>query len=210
MVLFFFSLEYGIYLPSGSACTVGDPSSIPGLWRSLGEGNGYPLQYSCLENSMDRGAWWVRLDWVNNSFLHFSFIQGICYKFAGTCCDNTNLELDLSWNPSPPLIHSLSVFNNSESPPLSFAVVQLLSLVWLFETPWTAACQASLSFTISLSLLKLMSIESMMPSNRLILCYPLLLLPSIFPSTGSSPMSQLFALGGQSIGTYVLFLLLYY
>ena len=49
-------------------------------------------------------------------------------------------------------------------------------------TPWTAACQASLSFTISQSLLKLMSIESVMPSNHLILCRPLLLLPSIFPS----------------------------
>ena len=49
-------------------------------------------------------------------------------------------------------------------------------------TPWTAACQASLSFTISWSLLKLMSIESVMPSNHLILCCPLLLLPSIFPS----------------------------
>ena len=61
-------------------------------------------------------------------------------------------------------------------------VVQLLSRVWLFVTPWTAAHQASLSFTISLSLLKLMSIESVMPSNHLILCCPLLLLPSIFPS----------------------------
>ena len=49
-------------------------------------------------------------------------------------------------------------------------------------TPWTAACQASLSFTISWSLLKLMSIESVMPSNHLIFCHPLLLLPSIFPS----------------------------
>ena len=49
-------------------------------------------------------------------------------------------------------------------------------------TPWTAACQASTSFTISQSLLKLMSIESVMPSNHLILCHPLLLLPSIFPS----------------------------
>ena len=48
--------------------------------------------------------------------------------------------------------------------------------------PWTAACPSSLSFTISLSLLKLMSIESVMPSNHLILCHPLLLLPSIFPS----------------------------
>ena len=61
-------------------------------------------------------------------------------------------------------------------------VVQLLSLVWLFSTPWTAARQASLSFTISRSLLKLKSIESVMPSNHLIFCCPLLLLPSIFPS----------------------------
>ena len=61
-------------------------------------------------------------------------------------------------------------------------VVQSLSCVRLFATPWTAAHQASLSFTISRSLLKLMSIESVMLSNRFILCYPLLLLPSVFPS----------------------------
>ena len=61
-------------------------------------------------------------------------------------------------------------------------VVQWLSHVRLFATPCTVVCQASLSFTIYQSLLKLMSIESMMPSNHLILCCPLLLLPSIFPS----------------------------
>ena len=60
--------------------------------------------------------------------------------------------------------------------------VQLLSCVQLFVTPWIAACQASLSITNSWSLLKFMSIESVMPSNHLILCRPLLLLPSIFPS----------------------------
>ena len=65
----------------------------------------------------------------------------------------------------------------------SFIVaVQLLSGVQLFATPWTAACQAFLSFTISQSLLKLMSIESVRPSNHLILCNTLLLLVSIFPS----------------------------
>ena len=63
-----------------------------------------------------------------------------------------------------------------------FSSVQSLNRVWLFETPWTAACQASLSITISRSLLKLMSIKLVMPSNHLILCRPLLLLPSIFPS----------------------------
>ena len=65
---------------------------------------------------------------------------------------------------------------------LTEVVVQLLSRVQLFEIPWTAACQAFLSLTISQSLLKLMSIESVMPSNHLILCCPLLLLPSFFPS----------------------------
>ena len=60
--------------------------------------------------------------------------------------------------------------------------VQSLRHVWLFATPWTAACQASLSITNSQSLLKLMSIESVIPSNHLIRCRPLLLLPSIFPS----------------------------
>ena len=61
-------------------------------------------------------------------------------------------------------------------------VVQLLSHVLLFEIPWTAARQASLSFTVSKSLLKLMSTESVMPSNHLVLCHPLLLFPWIFPS----------------------------
>ena len=65
--------------------------------------------------------------------------------------------------------------------PYSF-VVQSLSRVQLFATPWTAACQASLSFTVSQSLLKLMSTESIIPSNHLILCCHLLLLPSVFPS----------------------------
>ena len=63
-----------------------------------------------------------------------------------------------------------------------FSSVQSLSHVRLFVTPWTAARQASLSITNSQSLLKLISIQSVMPSNHLILCHPLLLLPSIFPS----------------------------
>ena len=65
---------------------------------------------------------------------------------------------------------------------VQFSSFQRLSHVWLFVTPWAAASQASLSITNSWSLLKLMSIESVMPSNHLILCHPLLLLPSIFPS----------------------------
>ena len=64
----------------------------------------------------------------------------------------------------------------------TFSSVHQFSRVQLFATPWTAACQASLSITNSQSLLKLMSIESVMPSNHLIFCHPLLLLPSVFPS----------------------------
>ena len=79
-------------------------------------------------------------------------------------------------------------------------IVQLLSLVWFFVVPWTAARQASLSFTVFLSLLTLMFIESVMPSNHFILCRRLLLLLSVFPASGSFPVSQLFASGGQSIG----------
>ena len=79
-------------------------------------------------------------------------------------------------------------------------IVQSLSQFQLFATPWTAACQASLSFTVSLSLLKLMPTEWVMPSNHLILYRPLLLLPS---ASGSFPMSQLFASCGQNIGASV-------
>ena len=65
---------------------------------------------------------------------------------------------------------------------VQFCSVQSLSHVWLFMTPWTAVCQASLSITKSRSLLKLTSIELVMPSSHLICCRPLFLLPSIFPS----------------------------
>ena len=65
---------------------------------------------------------------------------------------------------------------------LGFSAVQSLSRVQLFVTPWTTARQASLSITNSQSLLKLLSIESVMPANHLFLCHPLLLLPSVFPS----------------------------
>ena len=75
-----------------------------------------------------------------------------------------------------------------------------LNLVQLFATPWTAECQASLSFTISLSLLRLMSIKTVVPSNLLILCCCHLLLPSIFPIIRIFPVSWLLASGSQSIG----------
>ena len=89
-----------------------------------------------------------------------------------------------------------------------YIVAQSLSHVWLFAIPWTAARQASPSFTVSWSLLKLMSVESVMPSNYLILCHPFSC-PQSFPASGFLfffvffPKSQLFAIGAQSIGTSV-------
>ena len=83
---------------------------------------------------------------------------------------------------------------------MMWVVVQLLSRVCLFVTPWTATCQPSLSFTISWSLLKLMSVELVMQSNHLILCCPLLSHLQSFPASGSFPTSQFFTSGGQSFG----------
>ena len=110
--------------------------------------------------------------------------------------------LEIPWTEEPSRLQ----FMVSESDTTEYAciyntfVVQLFSRVQLFATPWTTAPQASLSFTISRSFLKLMSIGSMMQSNRLILCCPLLLWLSIFPSMQFFPMSWLFESGGQSIG----------
>ena len=74
-------------------------------------------------------------------------------------------------------------FERTKSRTIIVAVIQLLSHVQLFVTPWTAACQDSLSFTISQNWLKLLSIELVIPSNHITLCHPLLLLPSISLST---------------------------
>ena len=92
--------------------------------------------------------------------------------------------MQTTWKACPRLMHLTSKWYTRIAWlwPCPVVVVQSLSHVWLFGTPWTAAHQASLSFTISQGLFKLMSIELVMPSNHLILWRPLLLLPSIFPS----------------------------
>ena len=84
--------------------------------------------------------------------------------------------LTQEWNPQHWKAYSLPMYHHQ------FSSVQSLSCVQLFATPWTTACQASLSITNSRSLSKLMSIELVLPSNNLILSCPLLLLPSVFPS----------------------------
>ena len=115
----------------------------------------------------------------NSVFLKFSFIFPLLY-----------------WT----FLFSNKMYVQSELRVFQFRSVQLLSRVQLFATPWNAACQASLSITNSQSSFKLTSIESVIPSNHLILCHPLLLLPSIFPSIRAFPVSQFFTSGGQSIG----------
>ena len=89
--------------------------------------------------------------------------------------------MDICWQSNPSTFHC-ALYVGHNFPSKEFSSVQSLSCVWLFLTPWTAALQASLSTTNFRSPPKPMSIKLMMPSNHLILCHPLLLLPSIFPS----------------------------
>ena len=143
-----------------SACNAGDPSSIPWSGRSPGGRNGNPLQYSCLENPMDRGAWWATVHGVAKSQTWLS---------DWVCTYNTHY-----------LLKKLFIWLHQVLQHMGFycgIVVQSLNRVQLFATPWTAACQASLSSTIAWNLLKLMSIELLMPSNHVILhCLLLFLL----------------------------------
>ena len=122
-------------------------------------------------------------------------IIGLSSTWEGLPCSgaqNTWVEWINKWMPKDVSLWQLFQFGSVQ---FSRSVV-----FQLFVTPWTAACQASLSITNSQSLLRLMSIESVMSSNHLILCRPLLLLLSILPSIRSFQMSQFFTSGGQSIG----------
>ena len=109
-------------------------------------------------------------------------------------------KYNISWKKKAILHRNILSWHLGWDPlQFQFSSVQSLSHVRLFATPWTAACQASLSITNSWSSPKPMFIELVMPSNHLILC-PLLLRPSIFPSIRVFSMNQLFTSGGQSIG----------
>ena len=134
-----------------------------------GEGNGNPLQYSCLENSVDRGAWWATVRGIAKR-------HNWATKHEHACRKNTTGRKSRS---SP---YRRSPVRANRIKETFVVVIQLLSHVWLFATSWTAACQPSLSFTVSWSFLKLMSIELVMLSNYRILCCLLLLLPLNFPS----------------------------
>ena len=106
-----------------------------------------------------------------------------CQNEISQCCDVNRKVIQLYTYILFQIIFYYSLLQDVEYSFLCYiVVVQSLSCVRLFATPWTAAHQASLSFTISRSLLELTSIESVMPCSHLIFCHPLLLLPSIFPS----------------------------
>ena len=162
------------------------------LLSRIGEGNGNPLQCSCLENPRDGGAWWAAIYGIAQSWVRLKQLS----SSSSSCCFYSSIfhlfYEAFSWQVDRNLCAPLYAEGLNS--------VQSLSCVQLFETPWTTAGQASLSITNSWSLLKLMSIESMMPSNHLILCRPLLLLLQSFPAWGSFLMSQFFASGGQSFG----------
>ena len=171
-------LAHNIF-PGGSGgkeyiCTVGDLGSIPGLGRSPGEGNGYPP---------------TPVFWPGE-------FQGLYSPWGPKGSDTTEcLLLSLSYAKSQSkqkhsksflILHMITnfqdiVFISIYKYLLSFAVVLLLNCVWLFVTPWTAACQAPLPFTLSQSLLKFMSIEQVMLFSLCHLFHTLLLL-WIFPS----------------------------
>ena len=144
-----------------SACNAEDLCSVPGLGRSPGERNGYPLHYSFLENSMEQ--------------------RSLASYIPQGCKESDVTERLTQSSGLKNLLLRKIYFKHQPSQLYPSVVVQLLSHVQLFATPWTATHQASLSFTIFWSLLKLMSTESVMPFNHLILCCPLLLLPSVFP-----------------------------
>ena len=113
-----------------SPANEGDTGSVPGLGRSPGEGNGNPLQYSCLGNPMDRGARWATVHGVTKSHTQLSKRQPTGKSQGTYFCTAPELRM---------------AFINT------FFVVQSFSCVRLFATPWSAARQASLSFTISQS-----------------------------------------------------------
>ena len=126
-------------------------------------------------------------DLINHSMpglhVHHQFSEFTQLTSIESVMSSSHLILACPFFLLPPIPPNIKVFSNESTLHMRWllAIVQLLNYVWLFATPWTIPCQASLSFTISQSLLTLMSAESMIPTNHLILCSPLFL-PSVFPS----------------------------
>ena len=150
----------------------------------------------------------IMIIWVIKTFMYNSSVY-FCHLFLISSASVRSLLFlllsfimpILAWNV--PLISSIFL-SRSLVFPILFSSVQLLSRVWLLVAQWTAAHQASLSIINSWSLLKLMSIESVMPSNHLILCRPLLLLPSVFLSIRVCFNELALHIRGQSFGASAL------
>ena len=149
----------------------GDLGLIPGSGRSPRVGHDNPSQYSCLENPMDRGAWQATDHRVEKSQIGLRQL-GIhsTHTYTTSLCSSKYHFLLCSQVPNVLMLQFLS---------FSLSSVQSPSHVWLFLTPRIAARQASLSIANSRSSLKLMCIQSVLPSSHLILNRPLLLLPPI-------------------------------
>ena len=157
-----------------SSRNAGDLSLIPGLGRSPGEE---------MATGSNIFAW--RIPWtVEPGRLLSTGSQRVGHtEHLSTAHSPLKKGLPCKRANSPSfLVFEFNITVQKHQFSMILSSVQSLSRVGLFATPWTAARQASLSITNSQSLLKLMSIESVMPSNHLILCHPLLLPPSIFPS----------------------------
>ena len=126
--------------------------------------------------------------------IHQTFMKYVVLDFTRGCGFN-----GIRKSSRPQRVHTLVYGRDNKIThailPQKWVAVQLLSHVWLLVTPWTAAHQTCLSFAISWTLLKFTCIESMMPSNHLILCRPLLFLPSIFSSVRVFPSES--ALGNR-------------
>ena len=130
---------------------------------------------------------------LSKEFPRGEYWSGLPFPLPGHLPD-TGIE------PQFPGLQEGALPMNHQESPYSVSLVQSLTRVQLFATPRARAHQASLSITNSRSLFKLMSIRSMMPSNHLVLCRPLLLLSQSLPASGSFPVSQFFASGGQRTG----------
>ena len=161
---------------------------IPGLGRSPGEGKGYPFQFSRLENSMDYKVHgvaesdtteWFSFHFHFHSFTHCSSFRHVCHALCSIILKNK----------------SLIISENTEY----MLLLSSLSYAQLFATPWTTTHQVSLSSTLSQSLLKFMSIESVMLSNHLIFCSLFSFCLQSCPESGSFPVSWLFATGDKTI-----------
>ena len=135
-------------------------------------------------------------NWKRHKYHIFARMQG--NSFSNTA-DGSIIETNYTTTLQNYLLGSITA-----NVDITFSFLFSHSVMSDSSSPWTAAHQASLSFTISWSLLKPKSIEAVMPSNHLILCHPFFSCLQSFPASGSFPMSQLFISGGQSIGASAL------